>query len=119
MAATARKIDPATRDVVFDDAARTWATTTPELALVRSVLSTPRGRRLADASFGVEWPDRAARDVETRTREAILAGLRRWSARGVLRDVEASAEVKGEAVFYEVTFKGRDGARRSVRGQLP
>lgn len=119
MAATARKIDPTTRDAVFDDAARTWEKTTPELALVRSVLSVPRGRRLADPTFGVEWPDRAETGVETRTREAILAGLRRWTARRFLRDVEVSTEVKGEAVFYEVTFTGRDGVRRSERGQLP
>jgi len=119
MAATARKIDPNTRDAVFDDDARTWATTTPELALVRSVLSVPLGRRLADRTFGVAWPDRAEAGVETRVREAILAALRRWTARGFLREVEASATLKGEAVLYEVSFKGRDGVRRTLPGQVP
>lgn len=118
MTSYTRRVDPTTRDVDFDDARGTWfRAESPELALVRAVCSTPKGRRLAKQSFGVAWPSKATANVESVARAAILDALRAYVANGTLRDVDATARSEGEALFYEVTFKGRDGVARSHSGR--
>jgi len=114
----ARKIDPTTRDVVFDATRATWdAADSPELALVSAVVATPQGRRLANRAFGVKWPSKSTANVAATTRQAILDALRTYIARGTLRDVEATVRTEGETCFYDVSFTGRDGQRRNVTGQ--
>lgn len=113
-----RQIDPTTRDVVMDTGRGSWAeAASSELALARSILSTPKGRRLAKPSFGIEWPSKAVANVGAVTRQAILDGFRVYVARGIFRDLVVTAYAEGEACFYDVTFTGRDGQRRTVSGQ--
>lgn len=114
----ARKIDPTTRDVVCDATRATWdAAESPEFALVSSVLATPQGRRLAKPLFGVKWPSKGTANVAATTRQAILDALRPYIARGTLRAVDAVVSTQGEALFYDVSFTGRDGQHRNVSGQ--
>ena len=119
MPAYARKIHPETGDVVFDDATRTWtAATTPELAVVQNVLRTPLGSAARDRTFGVEPVDQDLPNAAARWRQNVLVALRRWITSGFLREVEVTSEVRrfsqGNALFYTVSFKGRDGRRQST-----
>lgn len=117
--AYARKIDPETGDVVLDDDTRTWtAATSHELAVVQNVLRTPLGSAARDRTFGVEPVDQDLPNAAARWRQNVLVALRRWITSGFLRDVEVAAEVRrfpqGNALFYTVSFKGRDGRRQST-----
>jgi hypothetical protein len=119
MPAYARKIDPETGDVVFDDDTRTWTSaTTPELAVVQNVLRTRLGSAARDRTFGVEPVDQDLPNAGARWRQNVLVALRRWITSGFLRDVEVNSEVRrfpqGNALFYTVSFKGRDGRRQST-----
>lgn len=117
--AYARKIDPETGDVVFDDDTRTWtAAASPELAVVQNVLRTPLGSAARDRTFGVETVDQDLPNAAARWRQNVLVALKRWITSGFLRDVEVASEVRrfpqGNALFYTVSFKGRDGRRQST-----
>lgn len=119
MPAYARKIHPETGDVVFDDNTRTWtAATTPELAVVQNVLRTPLGSAARDRTFGVEPVDQDLPNAAARWRQNVLVALHRWIVSGFLRNVEVAPEVRrfpqGNALFYTVSFKGRDGRRQST-----
>ena len=114
----ARKIHPETGDVVFDDDARTWTpATSPELAVVQNVLRTPLGSAARDRTFGVEPVDQDLPNAAARWRQNVLVALRRWITSGFLREVEVSSEVRrfpqGNALFYTVSFRGRDGRRQT------
>lgn len=117
--AYARKIDPETGDVAVDAATRTWApAASPELAVVQNVLRTPVGSAARDRTFGVEPVDQDLPNAAARWRQNVLVALRRWITSGFLREVEVTSEVRrfpeGNALFYVVTFKGRDGRRQST-----
>lgn len=119
MPAYARKIDPETGDVVFDEDTRTWtAAASPELAVVQNVLRTPLGSAARDRTYGVETVDQDLPNAAARWRQNVLVALRRWITSGFLRDVEVASEVRrfpqGNALFYAVSFKGRDGRRQST-----
>lgn len=119
-----RAIDPATGDCTFDDAAHTWsAATTPELAVVQNVLSTPLGSAARDRTYGVEGIENAAPNAAARWRQNVLRALSRWIATGSLRDVDVQSQVQslpegGAALRYTVTFRGRDGRARSTPARL-
>lgn len=122
MIAFARKIDPASGDVVFDRARRTWArAASPELALVQNVLRTPLGSAGRDRSYGVAPVDNAAPNAAAVWRLNVLRALARWIADGTLRDVDVTSEVRplatgGAALAYRVSFKGRDGRPQTAQG---
>jgi len=111
----ARRIDPATGDVVMDRARRTWArAASPELAVVQNVLRTPLGSAARDRTYGVAGVDNAAPNAAAVWRGNVLRALARWVESGFLRDVEVASEVTplpggGAALAYTVSFKGRDG----------
>lgn len=115
----ARRIHPETGELVFDDATRTWvAAHSPELAVVQNVLRTTLGSAARDRTFGVEPVDQALPNAAARWRQNVLVALKRWITSGFLRDVEVASEVRGfpqgAALFYTVTFRGRDGRRQST-----
>lgn len=119
MPAYARRIDPETGDVVFDAATRTWAAAlAPELAVVQNVLRTPLGSAARDRTFGVESVDQDLPNAAARWRQNVFVALRRWIVSGFLREVEVASEVRrfpqGTALFYTVSFRGRDGRRRTT-----
>lgn len=117
--AYARKIHPETGELVFNDTTRTWdEAASPELAVVQNVLRTPLGSAARDRTFGVEGVDQALPNAAARWRQNVLVALRRWIALGLVRDVEVTSEVRrfpqGAALFYTVSFRGRDGRRQST-----
>lgn len=111
----ARKVDPATGELVMDRARRTWATaTTPELALVQNVLRTPLGSAARDRTYGVQRIDNAAPNAAALWSQAVTRALKRWTDIGTLREVTVASRVLplpsgGAALLYTVSFKGRDG----------
>lgn len=117
--AYARRIDPETGDVAFDTVTRTWPeAASPELAVVQNVLRTPLGSAARDRTFGVEPVEQDLPNAAARWRQNVLVALRRWTTSGFLREVEVTSEVRrfpqGAALFYVVSFKGRDGRRQST-----
>lgn len=116
----ARAIDPVTGDYLWDRARRSWASAeTPELAIVRNVLATPLGAAGRDRTYGVLGVDNAALNAAAVWRFNVLAALKRWIDRGVLRDVEVVSEARplpagGAALVYRVTFRGRSGLPQST-----
>lgn len=119
MTTFAREIHPETGELVFDDASRTWAeAASPELAVVQNVLRTPLGSAARDRTFGVEGVDQDLPNAGARWRQNVLVALRRWITSGFVRDVEVTPEVRrfpqGAALFYTVSFRGRDGRRQST-----
>jgi hypothetical protein len=110
--ALTRKVDPITGDRVLSTATRTWVEPlSPELAIVQNVLRTPKGTALRDSTYGVEPIDNAAPNAAAVWRQNVLAALKRWVDRGVLRDVNVESEVvaapTGHELRYRVTFYGR------------
>ncbi len=114
-----RKVDPVTGDRSLDVATRTWAEPdSPELAIVQNVLRTPKGAALRDPSYGVVPIDNAAPNAAAVWRQNVLAALKRWIDRGVLRDVTVDSEVveapTGADLRYRVTFLPRAGRARQT-----
>jgi phage baseplate assembly protein W len=119
MTALTRKVDPLTGDRSLAASTRTWEEpASPELALVQNVLRTPKGSAGRDPSYGVEPVDNAAPNAAAVWRQNVLAALKRWIDRGVLRDVTVEAEVvdapTGAELRYRVTFYGRSRAGRQT-----
>lgn len=115
----ARRIDPETGDVTLDASTRTWApAATPELAVVQNVLRTPLGSAARDLTFGVEPVEQDLPNAAARWRQNVLVALRRWIVSGFVREVEVESETRrfpqGVALFYSVSFKGRDGRRQTT-----
>lgn len=122
MPALTRKVDPVTGDRSLDVATRTWAEPdSPELAIVQNVLRTPKGTAQRDPSYGVVPIDNAAPNATAVWRQNILAALKRWIDRGVLREVTVDSEVveapTGHELRYRVTFLPRASrARQTFEG---
>lgn len=121
MAALARRIDPTTGDRVMNRARRTWASASPELAVVQNVLRTPLGSAARDPRYGVQRIDNAAPNAAALWRQNVLTALGRWIRTGFLRDVEVTSQVRslptgGAALAYVVRFKGRDGRGQTFEG---
>lgn len=114
-----RKVDPVTGDRVLDAESRTWEEPdSPELAIVQNVLRTTKGTAGHDPSYGVEPIDNALPNAPARWRQNVLAALKRWIDRGVLRDVTVESEVvnepTGHELRYRVTFLPRAGRARQT-----
>lgn len=111
-------------DVMFDRARGTWVrATSPELAIVRNVLSTPLGSAARDRSYGVEGVENATPNAAAVWRQNVLRALRRWIDRGVLRNVEVVSELRtppeGARLDYVVSFHDKSGVRRSLPNTRP
>lgn len=114
-----RRVDPVTRDYVFDNARRKHAAAlSPDIAIVQNVVMTTLGSALRDPTYGIERVDNAAPNAEVRQRIAIERGLKRWIDAGFLRNVVVTAWVVAAPTGHEmrarVEFVGRDGERRDT-----
>ncbi len=106
MPALTRKVDPVTGDRVLGTATRTWVEPlSPELAIVQNVLRTPKGTALHDSTYGVEPIDNAAPNAASVWRQNVLAALKRWIDRGVLREVTVESEVVSEPTGHELRYR--------------
>ena len=119
MPSLTRKVDPLTGDRSIAAATRTWdEPLSPELAIVQNVLRTPKGAAGRDPTYGVEEADNAAPNAAAVWRQNVLAALKRWIDRGVLRDVAVESEVAealgGAELRYRVTFYGRSSRQRQT-----
>ncbi|MDO9020571.1 MAG: hypothetical protein Q8S73_36950 [Deltaproteobacteria bacterium] len=115
--AIARYINPVTGDVSLDG--RTWrAALTPELAIVVSVLRTPLGSAGRDRTYGIEEVDNELPNAVARHQQAVATALKRWTARGTLRDLVVTAVPEarpmGTVLRSTITFRGRDGRLQSI-----
>lgn len=113
-------------EVQWDAARNSWRRSeSPATELVTIALSCQRGACPTDPDLGVDWDavDKLRTDAPATARAAILAGLKRYSDAGQIRDVVVEVEVYSARglLAFDVSFVDVQLAtqtRQRVRGEV-
>jgi len=104
--ASARTVDAGTGLLGYDPVTQSWPDGPPMLETVILALRTPRGRCLADPTFGLDYSvaQKATSDVGSRWTSAVRDCLSRWVKSGQLQDLQVQVDVEVTSLFYAVSF---------------
>lgn len=107
--AYARRHEPTTGEVAFNEATGQWpGASSPALESVLFALRTQLGSALCAPGIGVDWAklDKVTPNAEALAEQLITAGLRRYVTSGAIADLKVTARIDAaNRLLYAVVFK--------------